>query len=146
MAFVTLDDRTGRLEIAVFSDLFAESREYLVKDTLLVVEGQLSVDEYTGGFKMRADRVYNIDEARLKYAKRIEIDVDAKHAGNGFIGSLKEILAPARDGICPVVVRYYNKDAVADISLGKDWMISPRDAVIERLQEFAGNDNVRVLY
>jgi len=146
MAFVTLDDRTGRLEIAVFSDLFAESREYLVKDTLLVVEGQLSVDEYTGGFKMRADSVYNIDEARLKHAKRVEIDVDARYAGNGFIGSLKEILAPARDGICPVVVRYYNKDAVADISLGKDWLISPRDAVIQRLQEFAGNDNVRVLY
>jgi len=146
MAFVTLDDRSGRLEIAVFSDVFSDSREFLVKDTLLVVEGQLSVDEYTGGFKMRADSVYNIDEARLKFAKRVEIDVDASKAGNGFIGSLKEILSPARDGICPVVLRYRNDNAVADINLGKDWMISPRDSVIERLQEFAGNDNVRVLY
>ncbi|MDH3513774.1 MAG: DNA polymerase III subunit alpha, partial [Gammaproteobacteria bacterium] len=38
MAFVTLDDRTGRLELAVFSDLYAQSRELLAKDTLLVVE------------------------------------------------------------------------------------------------------------
>lgn len=146
MAFVTLDDRSGRLEIAVFSDLFAQSRDYLVKDSLLVVEGQLSVDEYTGGFKMRADRVYNIDEARANFAKRVEIDVDAKTAGNGFIDSLKEILASARDGDCPVIVRYHNNEAVANIRLGADWQISPKDAVIEQLQAFAGNDNVRVLY
>jgi len=40
MAFVTLDDRTGRLELAVFSELFERHRDLLAKDTLLVVKGR----------------------------------------------------------------------------------------------------------
>ena len=146
MAFVTLDDRTGRLELAVFSDLYASAREYLAKDTLVVVEGQLSVDEYTGGFKMRADNIYDIEQARVNFARRVEIDVNAQMAGNGFIERLKEILAPATEGGCPVVIRYHNESAVAQINLGNDWLISPRAAVIDQLQSFAGNDQVRVLY
>ncbi|NIO40453.1 MAG: hypothetical protein GTO41_09830, partial [Burkholderiales bacterium] len=49
MIFVTLDDRSGRLELAVFSELYMRHRDLLVKDNLLVVEGFVSVDEYTGG-------------------------------------------------------------------------------------------------
>jgi len=48
MAFVTLDDRTGRLELAVFSELYTRHRDLLGKDNLLVVEGHVSVDEYSG--------------------------------------------------------------------------------------------------
>ncbi|MGI9284874.1 MAG: DNA polymerase III subunit alpha, partial [Pseudomonadales bacterium] len=37
IAFVTLDDRTARLEIAVFADLYQEARDKLIKDTLISV-------------------------------------------------------------------------------------------------------------
>ena len=46
MGFVTLDDRTGRLEVAVFADIYAAHREKLVKDALLVIEGQVSHDDF----------------------------------------------------------------------------------------------------
>ena len=36
---VTLDDRTGRMDITVFADLFADCREKLADDSLVVVEG-----------------------------------------------------------------------------------------------------------
>ena len=38
MAFLVLDDRSGRLEVAVFADKYREYRDKLVKDALLVVE------------------------------------------------------------------------------------------------------------
>jgi DNA polymerase-3 subunit alpha len=41
MAFVTLDDKTARLEIAVFSDLFSKSRDALRKDNLFALENIL---------------------------------------------------------------------------------------------------------
>ena len=102
MAFVTLDDRSGRLELAVFSEQYERNRALLVKDTLLVVEGQVSVDEYSGGFRMSADKLYSIDQARAAFAARLEIDVDADLAGNGFVAELKQILKPATPGRCPV--------------------------------------------
>ncbi|OGI52493.1 MAG: DNA polymerase III subunit alpha [Candidatus Muproteobacteria bacterium RIFCSPHIGHO2_02_FULL_65_16] len=146
MAFVTLDDRTGRLELAVFSDLFASSRELLVKDNLLVVEGQVSVDDYTGGFKMAAEKVYNMEQARAAFSTRLVIDVSAEQTGNGFVDELKRILAPAARGSCPVYLHYVNGDAEAEIALGEEWKISPSHALLEHLSRLAGERNVHLVY
>jgi len=146
MAFVTLDDRTGRLELAVFSDLYAQSRELLAKDTLLVVEGQVSVDEYTGGFKMSAEKLYNIDQARAAFSARLVIDVNADQAGNGFVEELKEILRPAAQGKCPVHLHYQSPQAEAEIVLGDEWRISPTNTVLERLTRLAGERSVHLIY
>ena len=146
MAFVTLDDRTGRLELAVFADLFSASRDLLVKDTLLIVDGQLSIDEYTGGFKMRADKLYNMDQARSAFASRVVIDVDSELAKNGFVGELKQILGPATNGGCPVYLNYYNQNAAAEILLGEEWAVTPTETVIERLEDLAGEQRVHIVY
>ncbi|MBI3545459.1 MAG: DNA polymerase III subunit alpha [Gammaproteobacteria bacterium] len=146
MAFVTLDDRTGRLELAVFSDQYAQSRDLLAKDTLLVVEGQVSVDEYTGGFKMSAEKLYNIDQARAAFSKRLVIEVNAEHAGNGFVDELKEILSPAAQGKCPVFLRYQGPQAEAEIVLGAEWKINPTHILLERLSRLAGESKVQLLY
>src|SRR5690606_740255 len=141
MAFVTLDDRTGRLELAVFSELFERHRDLLVKDTLLVVKGHVSVDEYTGGFKMSAEEIYNIDQARAIFGSRLVIEVDAAIAANGFVDELKQILAPSQ-GPCPVHVRYRSEAAEVELVLGEEWRIVPSRAVLERLGRLAGERNV----
>ena len=146
MMFVTLDDRTGRLELAVFSELYARHRELLVKDNLLVVEGFVNVDEYTGGFKMSAEKIYNFEQARVALAARLVIDVDAEMAGNGFADQLKTILEPVSHGRCPVYVKYHGHAAEAEIALGEDWKISPTGSVLERLSQLMGADNVQVVY
>ena len=146
MAFVTLDDRTGRLELAVFSDLYHSSRDLLTKDNLMVVDGQLSIDEYTGGFKMRADKLYTMDEARAGFASRLVIDVNMELAGNGFVSELKQILAPVVDGPCPVYLNYSNNNAEAEILLGERWKVNPTASVLEKLESLAGEKHVHVIY
>ncbi|MEW6330107.1 MAG: DNA polymerase III subunit alpha [Pseudomonadota bacterium] len=146
MAFVTLDDRTGRLELAVFSDQYAQNRELLAKDTLLVVRGEVSVDEYTGGFKMSAEELYNMDQARAAFSARLVIDVNADQAGNGFVEELKEILKPAAQGKCPVYLHYQSPQAEAEIVLGDEWRISPNNTVLERLSRLAGESSVHLIY
>jgi DNA polymerase-3 subunit alpha len=147
MAFVTLDDRTGRLELAVFAELYAQARELLVKDALVVVEGQVSVDEYTGGFKMSAERIYNIDQARAAFGARLVIELDAETAANGFLDELEEILRPAvPGGTCPVTLRYSRREAEAEIALGEQWRITPDGATLERLRRLAGERRVHLIY
>jgi DNA polymerase-3 subunit alpha len=146
MAFVTLDDRTGRLELAVFSELFERHRDLLAKDTLLVVEGQVSMDEYSGGFKMSAERIYNIDQARGTFASRLEIDVDAALAATGFLQALQQVLKPATPGACLVCIRYDAGPACAEIVLGPEWKITPGGALLDRLTGLAGEGRVRLIY
>ncbi len=146
MDFVTLDDRTGRLELAVFSELYERHRDLLAKDTLLVVEGQVSMDEYSGGFKMSAERIYDIDQARSTFASRLEIDVDAALAATGFMQELKQALKPATPGNCLVCVRYDAGPASAEIVLGPEWKVTPGGALLDRLSGLAGEGRVRLIY
>jgi DNA polymerase-3 subunit alpha len=146
MAFVTLDDRTGRLELAVFADIYQQARELLVKDALVVVEGHVSVDDYTGGFKMSAEKIYDIDQTRKTFGSKLVIDVEAELAGNGFLTELEEILQPARHGTVSVVLRYRNQGAEAEIALGDEWKVQPSGAVLDRLTRLAGADHVHLHY
>lgn len=146
MAFVTLDDKTGRIEMAVFSDLFQQYRDLLVKDTLLVIRGQVSVDDYTGGFKMRAEEIYDIDQAQSSFAERLVIDVSADQMENGFIGELRRILGPVTSGNCRVNVHYRNHRAEALLTFGDRWRINVTTSVIEHLNQLAGPDHIDITY
>ena len=95
---------------------------------------------------MSADKLYNIDQARDVFAARLEIDVDADLAGNGFVAELKQILKPATPGRCPVYLRYHNKEAAAEIMLGQEWRVVPTGAVLEHLTRLAGDGHVRLIY
>ncbi len=146
MMFLTLDDRSGRLELAVFSELYARYRDLLVKDNLLVVSGAVSVDEYTGGFKMSAEEIYNISQARAALASKLVVDIDAELAQNGFVEELKKILEPASRGRCPVYLNYQSEAAQAEIALGEEWKIDPSDHVLDSLSQMAGAGSVHVIY
>lgn len=146
MAFITLDDRTGRIELAVFSDTYNEQRELLVKDTLLVVKGQVSVDDYSGGFKMAAESVYGIDDARNEFANQLVLSLSPEKMANGFLVDLKRILEPVEDGSCPVVLRYQNGNAEATLVLGDEWCIDVNTAILGKLNDLVGEDSVRVNY
>jgi DNA polymerase-3 subunit alpha len=146
MAYITLDDRTGRTEVAVFPEEFQNYRALLAKDKVLVIEGLVSVDEYSGSFRMRATRIYDIDAAREVYARQLLIRLGQEVAVNGFLAQLANTLQPFREGDCPVWVDYRRPDARARIPLGAEWRVRPTDELLHRLKDLAGEDAVRVIY
>ncbi|VAX12585.1 DNA polymerase III alpha subunit [hydrothermal vent metagenome] len=146
MAFITIDDRSARIELAVFSEAFHQYRDLLAKDKLIVVEGEVSLDDYSGGFKMSASSIYDINQARTRFAKRLLVQVDEKRAANGFIHELQSTLKPFRDGICPVVLDYQRRDARAQLTLGESWRVHPNDELLQRLQEMLGTEQVKMVY
>ncbi len=146
MAFVTLDDRSGRLELAVFADTYQHYRDLLVKDRLVVVEGEVSVDDYSGGIKMSARKVYDIDNARESFAKRLVLTLNQGQAVNGFVQDLAQVLAPFREGRCAVRVEYHRPDAQAQLTFGPDWRVRPTDELLRRITELTGEGSVRIEY
>jgi DNA polymerase-3 subunit alpha len=146
IAFITLDDRTGRVETAVFAENYQKYRDLLVKDKVLVVEGSAGIDEYTGGFRMSSDHIYDIDQARERFARRLEIRIGTEQAANGFVDSLGAVLKPFNEGGCPVWLDYDSGAARAKLALGDEWQVKPTDELLMRLAELAGNDRVDVVY
>jgi DNA polymerase-3 subunit alpha len=146
MAFLTLDDRTGRIECAVFAEAFKQYRQLLVKDSLLVVHGSLDYDDFIGSHKVTVDKVFDLSEARMAAAKGIVIRVDGGALGDGRLTELQQALESFRDGECPVLVDYRAPSARARFKLGPEWRVRPSEDLLRRLRGLLGAEAVRVEY
>ncbi len=146
MGFATLDDRTGRLEVAAFSKTFEQYRDILSKDTLLVAEGSLSIDDFSGGLRLTADKMYTFEQARELFARCIQIKWMGIDDSVAFINSLKATLQPFVGGGCPVQISYCSADAKAIIQLSDNWRIHPTDELILRLTRLLSEIAVEVKY
>jgi DNA polymerase-3 subunit alpha len=146
MAFVLLDDRSARIEVALFADAYAEHREKLVKDAILIVEGQVSQDDFSGGLKMRAKAVRTLVEARQHSARALEVSLDEAAFHGDFRLEFQRLLDGSRNGRCPLVIRYRSEAARARLRLGEEWAVQPTDELLARLRERYGADSVSLSY
>ena len=146
MAIVTLDDRSGRIDVAVFADSYNEYREKLQKDAILVISGQVSHDDYSGSLKVRADVVRTLSEARQDAVRGLQVALEAKQLSKQAPGQLAALLEPYRQGTCPVTLDYRRSDARAQLQLGPEWRVQPDDDLLQHLRDAFGRDSVNLIY
>ena len=146
IAFLTLDDRTARLDVRVFPDVYDKYQAMLGKNKVLVVQGGLGMDDFSGGHQVTAQSIYDINQARALFARRLVVAVESSQAGNGFVDSLADILQPFREGHCRVCIDYTGGEARARVALGEEWAVHPTDELLHRLRDLAGKDRVQVEY
>jgi DNA polymerase-3 subunit alpha len=142
MAFITLDDGSGRQDVSVFSELFDSNRELLKEDQLLIVEGKVSKDDYAGGFRVVAEKLLGLAGARTRFAKAMLL----KCNGGSDAGKLIDLLTPYRNGGCPVRIAYRNKDAACELQLGETWHVNLHDELLSSLHEQLQKENVQIVY
>ncbi|MFT7558744.1 MAG: DNA polymerase-3 subunit alpha [Flavobacteriales bacterium] len=146
MAFVTLDDRTGRLEVAIFSDTYDNHRDDLRKDALLVIEGQVSKDDFSGGIKMRADKISDLAKARENRISAICITLRESELQRGYLKQLDSTLRASAGGQCPIIVNYQKHDKQISFGFNRDWLVAPTDDLIQSLRVLYGTPGVEVRY
>ncbi|MEJ2388184.1 MAG: DNA polymerase III subunit alpha, partial [Chromatiaceae bacterium] len=101
MASVMLDDRTGRMELTVFSELYEQVRDILVADRILVVTGNLAFDEYRDSWSLRAEEVRTLEAAREASAHALLLrlavgDPDDQAGVAALVGQLRSTLGAFR--------------------------------------------------
>jgi DNA polymerase-3 subunit alpha len=146
MAVITLDDRTGRMEAVVYAEAYQRFREVLVKDKLVVAEGEVSADDFTGRYSMIVRHLYDLNRARQRFAKHVVIRVAAQRLENGFVQQLADVLEPFRQGPTPVCIDYQRSDAAVRLALGEAWRVYPNEELLTRLQTLAGKEHVHLVY
>ncbi|PNI00670.1 DNA polymerase III subunit alpha [Vibrio diazotrophicus] len=144
IGLMTLDDRSGRMEVMLFSDALERYAELLEKDKILVISGQVSFDDFNGGLKMSAREVMDMGSAREKYARGLSISIEQSQIDEQFFERFSEILTPHRAGTVPVNVYYQRPDARARLVLGTEWRVTPSDTLLDELQQLLGNDQVEL--
>jgi len=104
------------------------------------------MDDFSGGQQVTAQSIYDINQARGLYARRLVVGIEFSQAGNGFVGSLADILQPFREGHCRVCIDYTGGAARARVALGEAWAVHPTDELLHRLRDLAGKEQVQVEY
>lgn len=155
MCFIQIDDRSSSIDVSIFSEVLASCKpENLMKDAVVIIEGRVSHDEYTGGLKMLAESVKGLNEAREHFASDIRIKVDERYLDKSFQEKLKTVLKAhgakgsgfkSEDG-CPLVLEYSNKEARANIQLSSAWNVKPDDSLIDGLRDLFGSQSVFLNY
>ncbi len=145
MMVVTLDDASAQVEITVFNELFEKSRDKLKEDALLVVAGKVQRDEFSGGLRVGADELLDLEALRSRFAARLRIAMN----GEADARRLQQLLAPYRasgGGACQVVVAYRNSSAVCEVALGEGWRVRPDSRLIAELGAWLTPENVQLIY
>ena len=146
MCFITLDDRSARIEATLFSEAFFENRELLQSDQVIVVEGQVSHDDYSGQMKMRVSSVMDVATARQQFSRGIRLALHAEQLQNGLLDKLDDTLRPFRNEGSPVWIEYSSAEARTRIELGESWRVQPDDNLLFELRHLVGEKSVELVY
>ncbi|WP_277590500.1 DNA polymerase III subunit alpha [Pseudomonas chlororaphis] len=145
MGFITLDDRSGRIEASLFAEAFHSAQSLLQTDAMVVVEGEVSNDDFSGGLRLRVKRVMSMEDARTNLAESLRLKVHTEALKGDQLRWLGELCKRHR-GACPISMEYTKEDAKALLQFGEAWRIDPADALIQALRDQFGRDNVFLQY
>jgi DNA polymerase III subunit alpha len=149
MCFVTIDDASSSMDVMVFAEVFDANRHWLKEDQLVVVEGRVSEDrrsgeaEYIGGLRTVADALFDLSEARKRYARRLAISLN----GEADAAKLMDSLRPYKQaGSIPVAIEYTCGANRGRLTLGEEWRVWPHEQLMAKLASWIPSEKVRWEY
>jgi DNA polymerase-3 subunit alpha len=113
-AFVQLDDGRGRIECAFFAEAWQESAALLTRDRILLVEGGLREDEFSGGFSLRARRCWDYAQVCQQHAQRLSVKLDLRE--HDTLGRFSQALQ-GHAGATPLLIEAITGDAIGRLSI-----------------------------
>jgi DNA polymerase-3 subunit alpha len=146
---VMLDDGTAQVEISIFNEQFEKHRDKLKEDRLLVVQGKVQRDDFSGGLRVSADDLLDLASLRARLGARLRIEMNGATDKARDARRLMDMLAPYRaagEGGCPVLVHYENAGASCDVALGEAWRVRPDEQMLGELSAWLSPDAVQFQY
>ncbi len=141
-----LDDRSGRMEVTLYEEVYQRHRDLLVKDALLQVEGALRFDEFSDSWRLAARQLSPLAAVRERLARALLLRWPAGAADPARLQALSGLLQRHRGGACSVLLQYANEEASGTLCFGAEWKVRPDPELIEQLEHLLGTGSVRLRY
>jgi len=137
MAYLTLEDDEGSVEVIVFPELYKNSVHVLRKDMLLLVKGTIDKDEK--GVRVRAREVLNLEDAGKVNLKRMDISIDDSPGSRENLRSIKDLVSQY-PGDCQLFLKIRLGKSQTLIATG--FNIRPDNILLNRLEDMVGRGAV----
>jgi DNA polymerase-3 subunit alpha len=140
MAFVTLEDLSGSVEMVVFPEVYQASAELLKSDTPLLVSGTLDVGEET--CKLMAREIVSLQEVNQRQTSRVHFRLTTLGLDEEQLRALREIMVRHR-GECDPMLHLVIPDRSETIfRLPATLKVSASDEIMEEAERLFGTNVV----
>ena len=148
MLILLLDDATAQVEVVIFNELFEQNRHLLKDDALLVIEGKVNRDDYSGGVRVTAERIYDLAGARTRFAQGLRLACNGQCHGQPQRPQAGRIAGALQGagGRMPGVGGLPQSSARCRVRLGEDWRVRLDDRLLESLGGWLKPEAVSVIY
>lgn len=133
----------GFVDVVAFAEILETRTSPIQNGDIILIEGELGQDDYTGGFKIMAAQLFSLEEARMKFARCLRLHL--RPEDEKWIPQLKAILQAHR-GDCVVQILYANATAKAILNLDKAFAVRPGDELLSFLKDSLEADRVMLCY
>ena len=137
MAFLTLEDLVGSIEVVVFPRDYEKNSTKLIEDAKVFITGRVSAEEDKDA-KLICEQITFFEDV----PRKVWIKFPTKEADEERQKELEELLWE-HEGKDSVVI--YIENIRAKKELPRNWNISATDEMLQKLSEHFGADNVRLV-
>ncbi len=146
-----LDDGSEAIEAVANDDIFEERRELASEDQLLIVQGKLQPDRFSGGLRLNVAAVWDLPAARARFGRYLSV------ALNGGVPPVADVLRlwPAKrsesehgelvHGL-PIRLKFQRPGAVGELDLGEAARFWPSDEALGRWRSIAHEGAAQIVY
>jgi len=155
VAIFKLDDKSEPIEAVANEELLNANRDLLKDDELIIVQGKVQPDRFSGGLRLTVAQVWDLASARCRFGKYLRVAV------NGSVPPVAEVLRdfPSRrvateqgdltQGLTVRLQLHRTKadaSASGELDLGDSARFYPTDAALERWRAGAHQGEAVVVY
>jgi len=152
MAFITLEDLEGTVEIIAFPKVYEKCKETIKKDEIIIVEGRLDVAE--GKTKVIAEKITFLKEyiknkkpapktkeKNYNFSKKLHLEIIAGKNEPDLLKKLKELFY-SYPGKSQVVLHFRDKDKTILHAIDKKYSVNIDDKFMEEIRNVLGNKKI----
>lgn len=140
MAFIGMEDFTGRAECIVFSDTFSKFQQYLHPDSMVMVVGKGEVNG--DAVKILVNEVYPMEKVRERFTKSIILSINVNDIKENTIIALRQLIE-ANKGNCLCFFDVIDSDHTRTYQ-SKKYTVEPSERFLEEVKKILGPQSVRL--
>jgi DNA polymerase III subunit alpha len=150
-----LDDKSGTIEASADENLLNLHRDTLKDDELVVLQGVVQNDRFSGGLRFKVQQVWDLPTARCRFAKYLRVAVRPDATGQALdVAALVRSFPPLRESTdqgelvrgLPVRLAVERPDVRCDVHLDDRSLFYPSDAALASWTAQAHQQRVELVY
>jgi DNA polymerase-3 subunit alpha len=155
VAIFKLDDKSESIEAVANDELIEANKDLLKEDELLIVQGKVQPDRFSGGLRLNVNAVYSLAAARARFGRYLQVAFGGSLDGE--VRPLADLLRtwpPRREATeqgdlvqgLPVRLSVRRPTACAELDLGDEGRFWPCDEALQRWQALAAGGQAAIVY